>query len=64
MSYFEEMGLVFPADQDQADFITEFITDPFRVYKRQLRREGAGKYEPPLTTGKPPPPPPGPLLHL
>lgn len=36
--YFEEMGLVFPVDQDLADFITEFISDPKAIYRRQMRR--------------------------
>lgn len=51
--YFEEMGLIFPHDQDVADFITEFITDPREVYERQVRRcarEGVelGPHTPPV----------------
>ena len=53
--YFEEMGLSFPPDQDVADFITEFISDPRDVYKRQVRRLAAeglsSSAVPPLTTG-------------
>ena len=53
--YFEEMGLQFPSDQDVADFITEFISDPQLVYTRQVRRmatEGQSpSVVPPLSTG-------------
>ena len=56
VQYFEEMGLHFPPDQDVADFITEFISDPRQVYERQVRRLArsgvAGSIVPPLTTGE------------
>lgn len=36
--YFNEMGLFCPSDQDEADWIVEFLTDPNGVWERDLAR--------------------------
>lgn len=34
-----EFGIQIPVDQDEADFLTEFLTDPLKIARRQLAKQ-------------------------